>query len=213
MQGSDTKYYGTTESYGAHNEGTVFKTSPAGELTTIYAFCVLSGCADGAGPTAGVVEDSDANYYGTTVRGGIANTACNLGCGTIFKITPEGTLTTLHSFTSTDGSAPSLLIRGSDNNLYGTTESGGAYGKGTIFEITMNGTFTSLHSFSSGDGISPIGGLMQSTDGNFYGTTELSGSTANLGTIYRLSTGLGPFVKTLTSSGKPGTAVKSWGPI
>jgi uncharacterized repeat protein (TIGR03803 family) len=212
VQGSDAKFYGTTGTDGANGRGTVFKVSPlTGALTTLYAFCAFAGCADGSGPVAGVVEGKDGNYYGTTGFGGITNTNCPSGCGTVFKITPEGTLTTLHSFDSSDGAIPLALVRATDDNLYGTTELGGSSNKGTIFQITPSGTLTTLHSFSSTDGDQPESGLMQDTDGTFYGTTELGGTEFNVGTVYHLSTGLGPFVKTLPMFAAAGATVRILG--
>ena len=96
--------------------------------------------------------------------------------GTVFKITPSGTLTTLHSFDGTDGANPYAgLVQATDGNFYGTTSSGGANGDGTVFKITPSGTLTTLYSFCSQsgctDGANPDAGLVQATNGNFYGTT------------------------------------------
>ena len=112
------------------------------------------------------------------------------GYGTVFKITPSGTLTTLHSFNGTDGSGnpAAALVQGTDGNFYGTTESGGANGPGTVFKITPSGTLTTLHSFDGTDGAEPDG-LVQGTDGNFYGTTYTGGDIANqpLGTVFKIT--------------------------
>ena len=97
---------------------------------------------------------TDGNFYGTTTNGGANN--CNSPCGTVFKITPAGTLTTLHSFAGTDGASPFAgLVQAGDGNFYGTTHSGGANnndnncsnGCGTVFRITPGGTLTTLYSF------------------------------------------------------------------
>src|SRR5258707_9353580 len=117
-----------------------------------------------------MVQATDGNFYGTTQLGGANN------YGTIFKITPGGKLTTLHSFDSTDGSDPvAPLVQASDGNLYGTTQQDGAYGAGTIFRITPGGTLTTIYNFCSlsdcTDGRAPVTGLIQATDGNLYGTT------------------------------------------
>ena len=111
---SNGNYYGITNYGGAHGEGTVFKITPRGALTTLYSFCSQGGasCMDGAVPTNGVAEGFDGNFYGVTVEGG-GSTACSSGCGTVFKIILGGTLTTLYDFCSqgggdcTDGYAPS----------------------------------------------------------------------------------------------------------
>lgn len=92
------------------------------------------------------MQASDGNFYGTTSAGGNRSGNClAIGCGTVFRITPNGTLTTLHAF-SGDGSYPYTgLLQARDGNLYGTT-SGMNYGQsdGTLFKITLNGTFTSI---------------------------------------------------------------------
>jgi len=97
LQGSDGNLYGTTAGdapYGGINYGTVFKFTPGGVLTTMAAFQNTNGSL----PDAALVQGSDGNFYGTTVEGG--DTSCPFGCGTIFKITPGGTLTTLFAFNS-----------------------------------------------------------------------------------------------------------------
>jgi uncharacterized repeat protein (TIGR03803 family) len=136
--------------------------------------------------------------------------------GTIFKITPTGTLTTLHSFDAIDGEVPeAALVQGSDGNFYGTTSRGGGNNGGTAFKITPAGTLTTLYNFctqypSCGDGQDPVASLVQDTSGVFYGTTELGGADA-AGTIFSLSVGLHPFVETQPTSGKVGKAVKILG--
>jgi uncharacterized repeat protein (TIGR03803 family) len=213
VEGNDGNFYGTTFYGGAFEpKGTVFRISPRGILTTLYSFCAQqSTCPDGSNPGAGLALATDGNFYGTTGSGG-AN-----GAGTIFKITPSGTLTTLYTFCSqtdcSDGSYPSAgLVQGSDGNFYGVTQVGGSFcqsigGCGTIFQITPAGALTTLYSFSGTDGYIPYGGLLQATDGTFYGTTQLGGigGLNNLnGTVFSLSMGLGPFVKLVQNSGKVG---------
>ncbi len=182
LQGPDGNLYGTTSAGGVHAHGTVFKISRAGTLTTLYSFCALSNCADGSAPYAGLILGTDGNFYGTTESGG-----AHRNNGTIFKITPKGVLTTLHSFNSTDGANPyAPLMQASDGNFYGTTESGGAHILGTIFKITPAGTLTTLHSFDSTDGSSPEAHLIQAGDGNFYGTTY-NGGTEGYGTVFKMT--------------------------
>jgi uncharacterized repeat protein (TIGR03803 family) len=183
MQASDGNLYGTTEAGGANgNYGTVFKITPAGTLTTLHSF----GGADGWEPAAGLVQASDGNFYGTTYIGG-----ANGNYGTVFKITPTGTLTTLYSFCSQSGCADGALpraglVQASDGDFYGTTAFGGAnYYEGTVFKITPNGTLTTLHSFDGADGGDP-NALVQASDGNFYGTTVLGGANGDNGTVFRL---------------------------
>ena len=151
--------------------------SPAQTLVTLYSFCAQQNCADGDYPRAGLVQATDGNFYGTTFYGGTQ------GFGTVFKITPSGTLTTLHSFAGyqTDGANPHAgLVQGTDGNFYGTTEDGGRNYDGTVFKITPAGTLTTLHSFDGSDGAYPEAGLVQATDGNFYGTT-------GWGTVFKIT--------------------------
>ena len=169
VQGSDGNFYGTTYVGGANGDGTVFKTTPSGTLTTLYSFAG----SDGDTPVAGLVQSRDGNFYGTTSAGGV-----NDG-GTVFKITPSGTLTTLYSFAGngSDGANPfAELVQGSDGNFYGTTLSGGENNDGTVFKITPSGTLTTLYSFAGSDGDQAYAGLVQGSDGNFYGTTYAGGA-------------------------------------
>jgi uncharacterized repeat protein (TIGR03803 family) len=240
IQGTDGSFYGTTErggtgafgggQSGSQSGGSVFKISANGTLTTLYSFCSLSDCTDGQAPMGALVEGTDGNFYGTTAYGG-TGTACynggssNLGCGTVFNITPSGTLTTLHGFCEQtgckDGQNPEAgLILGSDGNFYGTTHGGGNpssgqcsdYVCGTIFEITSTQTLTTLYRFCDKSGCDsgggPVAPLVQDTDGSFYGTTTVGGNIeSGNGTIFRLSTGLGPFIKTVPTAGLVGAEI------
>jgi uncharacterized repeat protein (TIGR03803 family) len=182
IQGSDGTFYGTTDLGGANGAGTVFSITSAGTETVLYSFA--GGSSDGASPAAGLIQGSDGNFYGTTDAGGAG------GFGTVFKITPGGTETVLHSFTAnSDGAEPEAsLIQGSDGTFYGTTDIGGTSGDGTVFSITSAGTETVLHPFagSSSDGSRPATGLIQGSDGNFYGTTDAGGVNAD-GTVFRIT--------------------------
>jgi uncharacterized repeat protein (TIGR03803 family) len=89
VQATDGNFYGTTYSAGEGYAGTVFKITPSGTLTTLYRFCSQSGCTDGGGPLAGLVQATDGNFYGTTEVGGADD------YGAVFKITSSGTLITL----------------------------------------------------------------------------------------------------------------------
>jgi uncharacterized repeat protein (TIGR03803 family) len=221
VRAADGNFYGTALEGGANGYGTVFELTPSGVLTTLYSFCSQSNCVDGQEPSAfgPLVEGWDGNFYGTTFYGG-PNQFCTeyggftVGCGTVFKITPSGTLTTLYSFCSqsncADGSEPSTgLVQGSDGNFYGTTSVGGASGAGTVFKITPSGTLTTLYSFCSQSGCtdgSYASWLVQHTDGRFYGTTY-TGGAYDAGSVFRLSVGLRPFVETRLNSGKAGAKV------
>src|ERR1022692_3047738 len=206
VQAANGDLYGTTSGGGANgNYGTVFKITQGGMLTTLYSFCSQTNCTDGATPFARLVQAANGTFYGTTYGGG-----ANGGYGTVFKITPTGTLTTLHSFNGTDGDQPYAgLVQAADGDFYGTTGAGGANEYGTVFRITPGGTLTTLYSFFT-DGQYPYAGLVQDTNGDFYGTT-LKGGANDGGTVFRLSVGLGPFVKIRPPYGKVGAAVKILG--
>jgi uncharacterized repeat protein (TIGR03803 family) len=213
IQATDGNFYGTTQGGGANKDsicdvegcGTVFKITSSGALTTLYSFCSKTGCTDGQGPNAGLVQGTDGDLYGTAYGGG------DNGDGTIFKITTAGKWTLLYTFCPetgcADGQVPNAgLIQATDGNFYGTTLSGGTLGAGTIFKITSTGTLTTLHSFTGTDGEEPYAGLIQGTNGEFYGTTS-GGGAHGYGVVFRLSAGLGPFVETRPTSGKVGAAV------
>jgi uncharacterized repeat protein (TIGR03803 family) len=168
VQGSDGNFYGTT-SEGAIGYGTVFKITSSGTLTTLHSF----DYTDGAEPAGALVQGTDGNFYGTTYEGG-ANTQCYEGtCGTLFKITPSGTLTTLQSFDGTNGWGPvAALAQGTDGQFYGTTTAGGSngggYGDGTIFSLSVGlRQFVKLQPTSG-----PAGGTI-----NILGT-DLNGATS-----------------------------------
>ncbi len=190
MQATDGNLYGTTFYGGANGQGTIFKITPAGALTTLYSFCAQSGCSDGFNPEATLVEGTDGDFYGTTSSGG------SRAAGTVFKITPSGHLTTLHTFCSqpncTDGSSPNYngLVQATDGNFYGTAPSGGNNAGGTVYEITADGTFSVVYNFCSlpncADGNEPESGVLQANDGSFYGTT-IRGGANYVGTIFKLS--------------------------
>jgi uncharacterized repeat protein (TIGR03803 family) len=198
VQGTNRKFYGTTRNGGANDDGTVFSITAGGTLNTLHSF----DRTDGAEP-AGLVQGTNGDFYGITGFGG-ANSSCGqgAGCGTVFKITPSGNLTMLHSFDGTDGYNPvAALIQGTDGKFYGTTQFGGANnacnnqdaGCGTVFEMAPSGKLTTLYSFCSQtnctDGGGPLAALVQATSGKFYGTTE-GGGANRAGTVFSLSVNL-----------------------
>ena len=216
IQGSDGNFYGTTAYGGTNGVGTVFKITSDGTLTTIWHFGSLSNNVDGKWPLAGLVQGSDGNFYGTTAQGG-TNITCYSGCGTVFKITPDGTLTPLWQFGSlsnkADGSNPNGLVQGSDGNFYGTTVGGGTnipYSYGTVFKITPAGTLTPLWQFGSLqnhlDGLAPRAGLVQGSDGSFYGTAAYGGTNSQ-GTIFKLTVPLNPPPNQISSVSVAGTNI------
>jgi uncharacterized repeat protein (TIGR03803 family) len=211
LQATDGSLYGTTSGGGSNGSGTVFKVTPDGKLTTVYSFCPQPGCADGDIPSSPLVQAVDGDFYGTTYFGG-SSKSCN-GCGTIFKISPSGAFTSVLSFDSVDGFTPvGGLIQATDLNLYGMTVEGGESatcpgGCGNIFQASPGPTASTLYTFANDSvGEDPRSALLQATDGNFYGTTYVGG-VDGAGNIFRLSTGLAPFVKTLPKSGKVGAVI------
>jgi len=193
VQATDGNFYGSTQTGGAHNAGTIFKMTPGGALTTLHTF---TGGADGANPYASLMQASDGNLFGTTQFGGGPADA-----GTVFKITTAGAHSVLHAFTGVvtpngapppttagDGVQPGAgLFEASDGKLYGVAGGGGGYGGGTAFSVTKDGAYTQLYSFDgSNAGGSPTATLFQATDGNLYGTTQYGG-TYNRGVIFKMT--------------------------
>lgn len=185
LQANDGCFYGITPRGGRKDLGTVFKITSTGTLTTLWHFSGFDGTPgtqpDGACPSARLVQGTDGNLYRMTGAGGT-----NL-LGTIFKISPAGTLTTLYQFGLADGYQPrpnAALLQASDGSFYGTTYTGGAKGLGAVFKISSAGTFTTLFQFSGPDGENP-NGLVQGSDGTFYGTTYKGGN--GQGTVFRIT--------------------------
>jgi uncharacterized repeat protein (TIGR03803 family) len=193
VEATNGDLYGTTAYGGTNNLGTIFRTITGG-ITTLHSFAGT----DGAYPE-GLILGADGDLYGTTSVGG-SSTVCSGGCGTIFKITPAGALTTIYDFCVQDqcpagGQSPEALIQATDGNFYGTTYE--VYGYGTIFELTPAGVLTTLYTFCQSpfcdDGFNP-GPLLQASDGNFYGTTYNGGGNTpkcyqGCGTIFEITTG------------------------
>jgi uncharacterized repeat protein (TIGR03803 family) len=177
---SDGLLYGCTQKGGTAGDGTLFSISPSGVYKVIYQF---DGSAGGpAQPAAPLIQTADGNFVGTTYQGGTG------GTGTIFRVTPSGSLTVLHNLGATDGGLPtSGVTLASDGNYYGTTTSGGSAGYGTAYRLTPAGVFSVLHNFIyASSGSNPWGGLVQASDGNLYGTTG-SGGDNGVGTLFRLT--------------------------
>lgn len=210
LETADGNFYGTTLQGGVNNQGTIFKITPDGSFTSLYGFGTAPADDNGLLPYGALVQDIAGNFYGTTSEGGAYG--C---CGTVFKMTPAGAVTTLHNFCAencTDGYYVfDGLLEATDGNFYGTTdEVAGAIDCGTIFRLTPGGAFSVLHTFDGTDGCSPHGGLSQGTDGTLYGAA-FGGGAHGFGDVYSLSVGLAPFVKTLPHSAKPGSAIKILG--
>ncbi|MGI8964793.1 MAG: choice-of-anchor tandem repeat GloVer-containing protein, partial [Limisphaerales bacterium] len=186
IQARDGNFYGTTlyggdygDIYGTY--GTVFKMTPNGSLTTMVSFAGTNG----ANPEGALMQASDGNFYGTTRFGGDLRGGTSFGAGTVFRMTPEGLLTTLVIFNYTNGATPGArLLQARDGLLYGSTAQGGI-GHGTIFKMTTNGALTTLVAFDGTNGAGSLP-LIQGSDGNFYGAS--GGGTNNNGIIFRMTT-------------------------
>ncbi len=198
VQGLDGQLYGTTNSggnYACNNGigcGTIFKLTTAGVITNLFTFCSQGSCADGALPVGAMVLATDGNLYGTAAFGGLHN------LGVIFKITPSGLYSAVHSFSGSDGSYPATTLIQIDGALYSTMVHFG----GNIFELSKDNVITSLFDSSC----DPVAGLFQGTDGKLYGTTAIGGLN-NTGTVFSIDLSLTPFVTTLPTSRKIGTNI------
>jgi uncharacterized repeat protein (TIGR03803 family) len=192
-----------------------FKMTQSGKLTFLLPFCDTNPCVGEAGSVGLPIQADDGNFYAVAGSGG------SLGGGTIYQLTPDGQTTTLYNFchkaNCPNGSIPFAgLTLGSDGNFYGTTNYGGNRyvngcgdkGCGTIFQSTPAGALTTLYKFCAqpkcADGSFPNISMVQGRDGSFYSIVH-GNSTASL--IYKLDTGLPPFVKTLPVSGRANATV------
>jgi uncharacterized repeat protein (TIGR03803 family) len=188
--GSDGNLYGVTSS-GGKNSGIIYKMTLGGKITILYTFCTTSSCTDGDEPT-GIIQASDGNFYGTTTLGG------EFESGTIFKISPAGKFTLLHTFCSlancADGGIPVYPpIQGNDGNLYGAANAGGTAegGGGVVYVITLEGSLKVLKNFcypfsdTCDSGAYPSR-LVQDAHGNLFGTTATGGSY-NTGTVFEIT--------------------------
>jgi uncharacterized repeat protein (TIGR03803 family) len=138
VQANDGNLYGATLNGGANNDGTVFKITLEGGLTTLHSF----DGTDGSSPQGPLIQATDGNLYGASAGGGTNNT-CYPGCGTIFKMTLAGGLTTLHDFDSTRGANPSGVVQATNGAFYGTTAAGGtsrdcgSFGCGVVYGLSV----------------------------------------------------------------------------
>jgi uncharacterized repeat protein (TIGR03803 family) len=190
VQAGNGNLYGTTYNGGANNDGTVFEINCSGSLTTLHSF----NGTDGVNPQGDlVVGFSNGNLYGTTKAGGNSSSS-----GTLFEITPSGSLTTLYTFCSktncTDGADPQVpLAQDPWGNIYGTTTYSGANSGGTVFQLTPWGALHTVYHFCAKggtactDGAYPLAGPTLANDGNLYGTTY-GGGTNGDGTVFQLQT-------------------------
>jgi uncharacterized repeat protein (TIGR03803 family) len=193
IQGVEGDFYGTAYQGGASDNGTVFRITPAGALTTLVGFNINNGDL----PYGGLIRGQDGNFYGTTYQGGAGNR------GTAFKASPSGVLTTLYNFNNgaDGGHIAAGLLQASDGNFYGTTYKGGASGNGTVFRLSAGGLLTTLVSFNNANGALPLAELVQDPAGVLYGTTS-SGGAYNYGVLFRMtSSGMLPNPYSFTGGG------------
>lgn len=198
VQGSNGNLYGTT------SWGTLFEFTPQNSLTELYIFCSLPSCDDGNDPVGNLALSADGLVYGATAKGGL-----NSG-GVEWEFeTSNNSYETIFDFGDNDGAIPESATLASDGNLYGTTVgaigASGVHYPSTAFRIdTANLAFTLLYTFCQNGmcsaGGPPVAAMVQGTNGPFYGTLSN-------GTVYSLSTNLGPFVTTMPSSGPVASAV------
>jgi uncharacterized repeat protein (TIGR03803 family) len=177
-------------------------------FTTLYSFTAAS---DGNGPFASVFQDPAGNLYGTTVYGGDLNCFAPAGCGVVYKVSPDGTETVLHSFSGPDGQWPfTPVIRDSKGNIYGAIYNGGVNYYGAVFKIDTAGKETALYNFTGGSyGCYPFQGLVRDEAGNLYGTTAGCGyGELGYGTIFKVDkagnfTLLHTFTRETSDGGNP----------
>jgi uncharacterized repeat protein (TIGR03803 family) len=210
VQGSDGFLYGTTHYGGSNGLGTIFRINVSGGFRTLVNF---RGGTSGANPFGELIEGNDGNFYGVASGDGGSN-----GSGVLFKVSPSGKLTILHSFTGrADGSNPvGGLVQATDGNLYGTNDVGGGSGWGVLFCYSPGAVptgltrFHVLHDFNLATGASPQVTLLQHTNGKLYGDTAVGGSV-HRGAFYSFDAGLGPFISFMPRARKVGHGVKILG--
>jgi uncharacterized repeat protein (TIGR03803 family) len=180
-QDSAGNTYGITAGTEGPYWGTIFKLTPDGAETIVHTF---SGGADGGDPSSGLRIDDAGNLYGAAQLGGSAHGLD--GYGVVFKLSPDGTETVLHTFGAGDGN-PGGIVRDKAGYLYGIVHGlGSPKGRheGAIFRIRKDGAFRLLHRFSCRrDGCGPAGDLLLDRAGNLYGTTA-GGGAYGFGTIF-----------------------------
>jgi uncharacterized repeat protein (TIGR03803 family) len=184
LQG-DGNLYGTTSDGGANRWfGTIFKITTSGALTTLRSF----NLSDGDYPQGTLAGSSATGFYGImTGSGGYASgSSFQYSVASAFRITTNGTLTTLHYFVDPAGSKPGGLSRALNGDFYGVTSEGGTNELGTVFRFDPQGNFSSLFAFNGSNGLSPQAGLVQGADGNFYGTTT-GGGVNDQGSIFKMT--------------------------
>ncbi len=181
-KGPECEYYGC---------GVVYKLDTAGKLHVLHAF---TGGTDGGSPFGALLQDAQGNLYGAAITGGRSCPQFStLGCGTVFKLAPDGKFTVLHTFTGgKDGAGPyGGLVMDNAGNLYGGATVGGnsnCYdGCGTLFKISADGKFKVLYTFTNAPAGYPVGNLVMDDKGNLYGETGGTNTNSFYGTVFELS--------------------------
>ena len=179
-------FYGITQSGGAFNTGTFYKTELDGSTENLHDFDPET---DGQNPNGDLFLAEDGHYYGTARFGGSGNS------GTIFKISQTGELTVLHSFDGAAGQFPyGGVIKHSNGKLYGTTVTGGMYGNGVLYSLSEAGDYTvEINFFGFFDGGSPEASLTEGITGMLYGTNS-SGGNFNAGTLFQFNPATNAFM-------------------
>ena len=167
--------------------GTIFRLDTAGILHVLHK---LNGNTEGSQPFGPFVQDTAGNLFGVAKSGGDLKCAefPQAGCGTVFKVATNGTLTVLHAFHGGSGGAVPQggLLLDAAGNLFGVTSLGGNLEQGTVFKISATGQFTVFHRFTGKDGSNPNGGLIEDEAGNLFGTAQGGGLDAQ-GTVFELN--------------------------
>lgn len=175
-----SRLYGTTSEGGTYGYGAIYRMSTTGKYRTLYSFNfpVSDPCNGSAGPV-GTLIDVNGTMYGTSIAGGCSD------YGTVYSVSTQGDLHTLHYFSGSDGASPGAGLINVKGALYGTTTSGGAHNKGTVFRISTAGSEQVLFSFDGADGAHPVAPLI-AIDGKLYGTT-LRGGSSGWGTVFSMT--------------------------
>ena len=197
LQASDGLLYGVTRGGGTDLVGTVFRIAPDGSgYTVLHSF--PRDHRIGWAPQYGLVQAADGNFYGTTSSHADLTSECaagiDVGCGAVFRMAPDGTVTPVHRFEpTTEGFAPAgPLVVGKDGNLYGANLYGGstlclgAIGCGSLYRVGLDGKFRLLHVFQGTDGANPVGAISRGATDKLYGATGAGGAT-DAGTAFSLS--------------------------
>jgi uncharacterized repeat protein (TIGR03803 family) len=136
--------------------------------------------------------DKAGNLYGTTAYGGELCCGCDSGCGTVFRLTPDGSMNVLYYFECDYFGAGGCYPYGgvvqdpATGYLYGTTAGGGAVYRGTVFRLAPDGTKHVMHLFEGSDGADPETRLLRDGKGGLFGTTYGGGDYYYYGTVFKI---------------------------